>query len=228
MENAKLKYKHKINTTPNLTLEEKRAKILQYKGKCVACKKKVGIIFINNKTEIQMKCGGGCKLNFTLKKPQIIHIPQRLDFLSKQLEITKQQIIKTKLDLLFELKPEETVAEEFAAFKQKYNTINSEILSLETTLVKQQNIKEKSILLEIENRKLLETVKLYLDNIKEYKITNTKSFLTVAMNIYIKDILPIQENIRKLSYDTMEIEKQKDIITIFRKKFSTRTTELIS
>ena len=64
--------------------------------------------------------------------------------------------------------------------------------------------------LEIENIKLQEMIKLYSDNIKEYKSSESKDSLTSAIETYINEIIPIQQKKRVLQNRFMGITKLSD------------------
>jgi len=204
------KYKNGIKKNNLLTLEEKKEKIKKYKYKCLFCKRNVGTKFINKNGKLSITCGDEkepCKLNTSATRPKFVYIPDEIENLLTLLEETKQQIIKVKLNLLFKLKPEEIVTEEFETFKRKYNDLNAKLISYQLILEEKQENESRKENFEIENLKLYTYVNLFDQNIKEYQITNKKSFLTEAIETYIKDILPIQENIRNILYKTQFIEK---------------------
>ena len=204
------KNKKQVIKNDTLTLEEKREKIKKHKNKCLGCKRNVGNIFFNKDGKLGITCGDKeqpCKLNVSANKPKFISISKKIEDILQLLEITKQEIIKIKLDLLFQLKPEEIVTEQFETFKKKYNDLNAELISYKLLLEQNQRNEARYLKNEIEKVKLYEYIKIFKQNIKEYEITNTKTFLTEEINTYIKDILPIQENIRNILYKIIFIDK---------------------
>ena len=72
--------------------------------------------FINRKGILKMECGNEfapCNLYLEIQKPKIIFIPSEIKKLLQTLEYLKQDIIKIKLDYLFQLKNEDEVTKEF-------------------------------------------------------------------------------------------------------------------
>ena len=176
----------------------------------MGCQRRVGSKFINKNGKLTILCGDEkepCKLNTSAIRPRFVLITDKIEELLKLLEETKQQIIKVKLNLLFKLKTEENVTEEFETFKRKYNDLNAKLISYQLILEEKQQNESRKEKLDVENLKLYTYINLFDQNIKEYKISRGKSYLTEAINTYIKDILPIQENIRNILYKTNFIEK---------------------
>lgn len=197
---------------PDITNKRRRELLQQNKPRCIGCKKRVGNNFIFEDGNFKITCGSNTpckKITFELKKQKVIYIPRKRDKLIKLLEETKQQIIKVKLDLLFQLKDEDSVTEEFQVLKAKYNEVNAEIFSLEMRLDEQQKTDYRKENIALENIKLIEMIKLYKLNIKEYESSNEHACLKEAINTYIKDITHLQENIRNLSYSSMFVEPLK-------------------
>ena len=204
-------FKKKLD--PGLSKEEKREKIRKFRTQCLKCKKRVGNIFINKGGKLEIKCGSSddpCTIKFQVDKPQIINLKQEIETLSTLINKIKENIIKSKLDFLFKLKTEEVVTEEFNSLKEEYNNLNAKLISYQIQLEDQTNIEERDEQLEIENIKLQEMIKLYSDNIKEYKSTESKDSLTSAIETYINEIIPIQQKKRILQNRFMGITKLSD------------------
>ena len=203
-------YKKNIIQNNLLSFEEKKKRIKKYKYKCLGCKRNVGTNFNNKNGKISITCGDvkePCKLNTSATRPTYLYIPDEIEKILTLLEETKQQIIKVKLNLLFKLKPEEIVTEEFETFKRKYNDLNAKLISYQLILEEKQGNESRKENFEVENLKLYTYINLFDQNIKEYQISNKKTFLKEAIEIYLKDILPIQENIRNILYEIKFIEK---------------------
>ena len=111
---------------------------------------------------------------------------------------------------MFKLKTEEVVTEDFNSLKEEYNNLNAKLISYQIQLEDQTNIEERDEQLELENIKLQEMIKLYSDNIKEYRSTEEKDNLTGAIETYINEIIPIQQKKRVLQNRFMGITKLSD------------------
>ena len=220
--------KKKINANNDLTYEEKRGKIKKIKRFCVLCNNSGGSTFINNKKFYKIICGSKepCK-SLEILKRKVGNIPKIIEQLLKKIEKQRQKIIKIKLDFLFNLKDESTVTEEFEAFKKEYTELNAYLISLNITLEEQQNNENRKRYVAIENIKLNEMISLQKNHIKEYYATNDKQFLSDAINVYIKDILPIQKNIRELKFKRVGGFKHKNIHYLIQEKNSPESNETI-
>ena len=195
---------------PGLSKEEKKEKIRNFRPQCCKCKKRVGNIFINKGGILEIKCGSSddpCDIKFRVEKPKIINLKQEIETLSALINKVKENIIKSKLDFLFKLKTEEVVTEDFNSLKEEYNNLNAKLISYQIQLEDQNNTEERDEQLEIENIKLQEMIKLYSDNIKEYKSSESKDSLTSAIETYINEIIPIQQKKRVLQNRFMGITK---------------------
>lgn len=193
-----------------LTFEEKKERVDNFKLSCINCKKKVGNIFINTKDKLKILCGAKkepCNIGFEIKKPKIINLLTEIDNLKEKLEELKEEIIKSKLDFLFKLKTEDVVTEKFNLLKDEYNNINAELVFYQIQLEDQTNIEERDRQINIENIKLKEMIKAHSNNIKEYESTNNKSFLTDAIEIYIDEIIPILKKKSELLYKIRGVKK---------------------
>ena len=203
-----LDYKRRLD--PGLSKEEKKEKIRNFRPQCCKCKKRVGNIFINKGGILEIKCGSSddpCDIKFRVEKPKIINLKQEIETLSALINKVKENIIKSKLDFLFKLKTEEVVTEDFNSLKEEYNNLNAKLISYQIQLEDQNNTEERDEQLEIENIKLQEMIKLYSDNIKEYKSSESKDSLTSAIETYINEIIPIQQKKRVLQNRFMGITK---------------------
>ena len=203
-----LDYKRRLD--PGLSKEEKKEKIRNFRPQCCKCKKRVGNIFINKGGILEIKCGSSddpCDIKFRVEKPKIINLKQEIETLSALINKVKENIIKSKLDFLFKLKTEEVVTEDFNSLKEEYNNLNAKLISYHIQLEAQNNTEERDEQLEVENIKLQEMIKLYSDNIKEYKSSESKDSLTSAIETYINEIIPIQQKKRVLQNRFMGITK---------------------
>lgn len=195
--------------------------------KCVNCNKSGGTLFEITETHLKMQCNASdkkCALDVDLKKPHHVHLPtviqEKLDVIGD----IKQDIMAYKLDLLFQTQSEEIVLKEFRRLKELLDE------NIDEKNIYQELYDKKTKILEIEggevgnegegqnfklkkdyiNEKQLELNKLiseFKKNIKEYQKEDHKPILKNTIEIYKNTILPIQEEIRNLKYDIIQIEK---------------------
>jgi len=126
--------KNKIIHNPSLSKAEKRKRYLLIKPKCINCKKPVGTIFSTKDRKLIALCGANnpgssqkpCKLNINIERGSIITLDKVIDALRQSLDEEKDEIIKTKLNLLFNFISEETALTQFKTQKSDYENTQSQ------------------------------------------------------------------------------------------------------
>ena len=137
-----------------------------------------------------------------------------------------------KLDLLFQTQSEDIVLKEFKSLKELLNeNINAKdlfqefydkqnkIVKLEVEGEEKDNgvFKLKQELINEKQQQLNKLVSEFKKNIQENKKNDSKPLLINSIEIYKNTILPLQEEIRNLKFDFIEIEKKKVKIKRFIK-----------
>ena len=110
--------KSAVKNTDGLTMSQKRAKIMRIKRnrKCVACGQSGGTHFTNEDGVLRAACGNRsqpCSLRIEIVKGKFMSLEQLAESSLRTADILKDQIIKTKLDLLFNYSTEEAALRQF-------------------------------------------------------------------------------------------------------------------
>ena len=110
--------KNTVKNSDTLTLSQKRAKIMRIKRnrKCVACGQSGGTHFTNEDGVLRAACGNRsqpCSLRIEIVKGKFMSLEQLAESSLRTADILKDQIIKTKLDLLFNYSTEEAALRQF-------------------------------------------------------------------------------------------------------------------
>ena len=105
-------HKKAIKELDNVTLPQKRAKIMQLKRnrKCVACGQSGGTHFTNEDGVLRAQCGNRsqpCSLRIEIVKGKFMSLEELANESLHAADVLKDHIIKTKLDLLFNYTTEE-------------------------------------------------------------------------------------------------------------------------
>jgi len=216
-------YKRKLRIIKNkdISLKEKRELVRKIKLPCIHCKKRVGTIFTNEAGVLKAVCGGTpqCKLNIEIQKADTRYLPAVIADIQKIIQKIVRDIIQTKLDFLFGLESEKTTIALFETFKEKFNKASGMLVNLEHLIQELYATKER--------REATEkaTLQLYLENqrfasaIAQYKETQNTSSLADAIEIYINNILTLQEMIRDNKYAKIYVDKEnKDGVIILDKE----------
>jgi hypothetical protein len=110
--------KNAVKHSDTLTLSQKRAKIMRIKRnrKCVACGQSGGTHFTNEDGVLRAQCGNRsqpCSLRIEIVKGKFMSLEELADASLHTADVLKDQIIKTKLDLLFNYSTEEEALRQF-------------------------------------------------------------------------------------------------------------------
>jgi hypothetical protein len=110
--------KNAVKHSDTLTLQQKRAKITRIKRnrKCVACGQSGGTHFTNEDGVLRAQCGNRsqpCSLRIEIMKGKFMTLEALANESLRTADVLKDQIIKTKLDLLFNYTTEEEALRQF-------------------------------------------------------------------------------------------------------------------
>ena len=220
----------------DISLAEKKAETKDIKLKCINCKRLVGTHFTTTDRHLRVVCGdktNPCKLNIDIQLGTS-ELFSSLEFsLSHDLNIAKMRIIETKLMLLFDLITEEQMIEAFTNLKETYKSLVVADNMIQQELAGQQLISPKEVMPDSisarvghkENKVPRHTLAAaneialggYISNfksmIKEYEgdeSPDTKiAKMTEAIEIYLNNIIPTLDIIRKTLYRINTVIKQK-------------------
>jgi molybdopterin synthase catalytic subunit len=110
--------KNAVKHSDILTLSQKRAKIARIKRnrKCVSCGQSGGTHFTNEDGVLRAQCGNRsqpCSLRIEIVKGKFMNLEELANQSLMTADILKDQIIKTKLDLLFNYSTEDEALRQF-------------------------------------------------------------------------------------------------------------------
>ena len=110
--------KNAVKHSDLLTLSQKRAKIMRIKRnrKCVSCGQSGGTHFTNEDGVLRAQCGNRsqpCSLRIEIVKGKFMSLEALANESLRTADVLKDQIIKTKLDLLFNYTTEEEALRQF-------------------------------------------------------------------------------------------------------------------
>ena len=118
--------KHAIKQSDTMTMQQKRAKIMQLKRnrKCVSCGHAGGTHFTNEDGVLRAQCGNRaqpCSLRIEIVKGKFMNVEALATSSLENADILKDNIIKTKLDLLFNYTTEEEALRQFETDRAALN-----------------------------------------------------------------------------------------------------------
>ena len=215
------KKKKAILKKKELSTTEKLFKIQQIKMPCIQCGMEGGTLFNQENKVLTATCLASepCDLNINIKLSNTINLRENIEKYNKIVEKLKNDIIITKLSLIFDLEREDIVSQKFNAIKDNYKE-NDKILEVfknifddninfvriedeetgEINRIKRENfIKDMQ---EILNKHINDFNK----SVKLYEKDSTKHSLTESIEIYLDKILPILYQIRQKKYNITYID----------------------
>ena len=227
------KYKNSKNkiTKSGLSLSEIKKKLKSMKMKCINCKQNGGTIFTNKDGILTAKCGNTespCALDIQIKRGKWMLLTKAADLSEEDIEISKENIIDLKLDLLFGLRTEEQIASEFDESKSDYKSLVKQLDMINGVIESENTIKvgaptkdEDSVrnipikeYLNIKKRQLKQLVTRFKSLVKEYmeedEVLAKQDLMEQAINIYTEQIFPIMTNMRESKYAITMMDKTED------------------
>lgn len=225
------KEKKKILQNNTLTIQQKRTKFKKFKPKCIICKSPGGTIFSSKDGILKAICGAisPCKLDIEINRGNFVNMRNISHDLNNDLENVKTEIIKTKLDLLFNYVNEaETI--------KKFNNLRPELKALEE-LSYETDKKYFAVVNNTDNMDSLNEayVSLFVlkENLKElgnkYDETGKPSIITEMVEKYKTQLEPLVNKIRNLTYKNVAVEcsdltptpcQSDDIITLIEQPYT--------
>ena len=209
-------HKNAIKESNTLTMQQKRAKIMQLKRnrKCVACGQSGGTHFTNEDGMLRAQCGNRsqpCSLRIEIVKGKFMSLEELANASLHNADVLKDHIIKTKLDLLFNYTTEEEALRKFetdraaldqaldlyAGFRQKYLDV-----------VRNPERREEADALTTE---FYAAVQEFKDRMHKFADSNTDSFVTDAVALYADTIVPLNNKLMRAKYVYSAVERDQSL-----------------
>tara|TARA_B100001093_G_scaffold514075_1_gene587332 strand:- start:228 stop:1007 length:780 start_codon:yes stop_codon:yes gene_type:complete len=216
-----------INTEQDIYLKKQLYSKLQFK--CVNCGKVGGTIFNESNQKLRAVCGNStdpCDLNISIEKKQVDLVPKLVETSLTNINNKKREMIKMKLDFLFNYISEEEAVSNFDNIKEELNNLQESYLDLYKIL------KDKTDNLEINkliDEKILENEKLkleYREIIDLYKSTKEKIYIKEAVDLYQSKIRVLDKAILDLNYNIKFVDVNEDGKKLVEKRYDIDDIEL--
>ena len=180
----------------------------QLRPKCVNCKRPVGTIFKTRKQRLLAYCGdlnSPCPLRIEIFKGDFESDDMFAESANQLLIDTKEQIIRQKMDVLFNYVSEEETIAKFKDLIEDYNLYSFVYKgSIDMREEKQFNVHKRELIKA--KLKLLNELKGKMNvYMEQYEETGNRDMVHTAMDIYIKEYMPEVNNLRMLKYGVMEM-----------------------
>jgi hypothetical protein len=201
--------------------QKMKRKMAELKAPCIYCKRKVNSIFSIKNNRYMAICGDKtqpCKLNIELFRGEYQKTEIMLSIFDEAIKEIKDDIIRNKLNTLFDYSGEKESLSKFKKLMDLYNT--------DGELYKQYNdeYNEKffNTTKEELRKKKMEKIYKYKEEIvgfsQEYEKTQNREFLVLAIEKMTKELYPEINNLRLLENEIMELyyDDKEEVYTIFK------------
>ena len=196
------------------------------KGKCIHCNRPVGTIFSTNENGYTALCGdkvNPCKLNIKLIRGDFVSNDEMLYLYKGLLERSKTDIIRLKLNTLFSYISEGQSVEKFKEIMEDYNDTSETYSEVLKNYNEMYNNEEKKEMIHKKNEMFHDLNRKIRALLIEYENDDNKEILRNAVKVYIHDLLPEIENLRRLKYDIVEMDDN----ILYQKEFSVSKLDFV-
>ena len=228
-----------------VTRDEKISEYRKFRFRCIKCGKEGKMNFQRHKNQLKVTCPNEenpCDLLININLNVVENYYLYHNKLIKKIEGIKEQIIRKKLDLLYDLEEDDVVLQEFERIKSEFTDVKKEMKRIQdefddklkfdylndnTGQVEKKYIQDEidKIQMEVNNN-----ISQFNEELKK------KGLSSDIMDFYITDILEKQKKMRQLRYyhgfqviETRAIgPRGKDTeYTIYSKKISYKNQEIV-
>jgi hypothetical protein len=230
--NLKNKYDTKkqsqINTLlkdDKLSMKQKQDKFRKLKTNCINCGRNVGTIFNNDDGVLTAICGDNvspCNLDIKINRGKFLNLEELIDVFQSGVDELKEEIIATKLDLLFGYEQENNTLTKFNKLKEELTQDLETVMLYKTQFI--------NIVSNLDNKPILTTkmtifynkIALIKSTIDEFNETGQIQLIKDMISTYQTDLVPLLNELRELKYKYMAMEYNNDTNThtLVRKIFT--------
>lgn len=194
---------------------------------CINCGKSDGILFDNKNGKFIIKCLNDTPCtNEEFDKKRFTLLNNVVNDLHDKIENIKSDIIKIKLDIIFDYVNEDDAINKFTLLKNNLNELEKLYRIYKTEYLNVVDNKEKKEQIREEKTNLFVNIERLKELINEYKKTDNINLVKTASEIYISDIAPIAKKIRKLKYVENIIDDVDDNYFLIQKPYTIKQLEV--
>ena len=224
-ENKRQSQINSILKNDKLTMKQKQEKFRKLKTNCINCSRKVGTVFKSDSGILTAICGDNkspCNLDIKLNRGKFLNLEEMIDVFQTGVDELKEEIIATKLDLLFGYEQEATTLTKFNKLKEEITQDLEAVMEYKTQFIEVvSNLDNKSEL----NTKMTifyNKMTLIKSTIDEFNETSQIQLIKDMISTYQTELVPLLHELRELKYRymAMEYDRDTDTHTLVRKVFT--------
>jgi len=201
--------KNSILHDDNISMKQKREKYNKLKFRCINCSRNVNTIFEINDGILSAVCGdksSPCNLNIKINRGKYIDIRTLIDVFQEGVDNVKDEIISTKLDLLFGYSDESTTITKFNELKKELTSDLEALAEYKTQFIDIiYNLKNKDSL-KSKMEQFYRNVSTIKDTMKEFNETGIINLVKDVVSLYQNELKPLLIDINRLQYRKKAIE----------------------
>ena len=204
------------------TKKAARRLIAELKPKCINCNRPVGSLFSNEGRTYLARCGDEktpCNLDIRIFAGEFGSIDSFLTTFHDVVQNSKEEIIKQKLDTLFNYINEKDAIVLFKKQLEEYTESNTFLKELKEEYVDIFFNEERKEKLQKKTEHVGKIQERFNDLIVKYKQTDNREILKDAMNVYVNEIKPEMDNIQMIKYESMEMNEHGKDVALFQKEY---------
>lgn len=205
--------KEKISAIKQQTKDngrKRRILLASLKGNCIICKRNVGSIFTKEDNYYRALCGdvgkNPCRLNIKIFNGVYYNFFNDMHYFKEYTEKSVQEIIKQKMDVLFNYEDEVGISKRFEETLKKYTDYNDGFMVLYTTYKEIYENPAKKELIRLKNERINELMSEINETMEEYRKTPTNNqLLREAVERQQTDLVNELVGLRRLKYEEMYV-----------------------
>lgn len=225
------KEKQKILSISGLSNKEKKARYARVKKLCVNCNRDGGTIFSNKNRILKAICGASspCKLDIEIQLGEYDSKLNVFNYNKQYKEQSELDIIKIKLNLLFNFIEESEAVQLYQEKKgiytenqKDYHSLLTDILMITDNPTKLNNLNDSIV-------SLYEHIETLKELHKSYTSEEKNEFIKDMIDLYNNKILPNADRIRNLTYNYNNVDENEDgIYQLIQKPYTLFQLEMNS
>ena len=219
----KMSIKNTILKDDTLTMKQKQDKYKKYKINCVNCSRKVGTIFQIDDGILKAICGDKvkpCSLDIRINRGKFLLLEELLETFQEGVDDLKEDIIKVKLDLLFNYKNEADVLTKFSELKKELEQDLEALMEYKTKLIERTNNLTVKSELKTKMENLYNKINLIKSTMEEFNEIGQTQLVKDTVVLYDSELKPLINEIQELKYKYFNIEYVDGKYKLVRKKYT--------
>jgi len=195
----------------SLSAQQKARRLALIKPACIVCKQEGGSIFTETDGKLKAICGNisqPCGFHIEVSRGKYISLETLMNESLEEVRATKDEIIRMKLDLLFQFISEDELLEQFDAVQHKLQEQMKMYSEFRTYYLSVTDNDDRRKDTDTHTRVISEKIALIKEYMTEFKQTEWKnrSIIDDILVLYQQDIEPAFMKLRETKYVYSQVE----------------------